>query len=271
MNDRAVRILDILSNNKSIKVTMLAELLDVSQVTLRRDLDFLEKQGIINRTHGFASLDGADETSKRMAFSYSIKRKIAVAAAKSIEEDETVMIESGSCCALFAEELALNRKNITIITNSIFIANYICNLPKIKIILLGGYYQPGSQVLIGPMIIKYANEFFIDKLFLGTDGFIPGQGFTSGDYLRAETAAVLANCFKKVFVLTESAKFNRRGAYNLIQLNKVTGVYTDDNISKEAEDSLFNSNVLLVKVPAADEKLKWRQFPGQPPILYKEK
>jgi len=271
MYDRAIRILDILSSSRSIKVTLLAELLDVSQVTLRRDLDFLEKQGIINRTHGFASLDGADETSKRMAFNYSIKRRIAAAAAQIIEEGETVMIESGSCCALFAEELALNRKNVTIITNSIFIANYICNLPKIKIILLGGYYQPESQVLIGPMITKYMQDFFIDKFFLGTDGFIPGHGFTGGDYLRVETALELAKKAKKVFILTEAAKFLQRGAYNLIQLNKVAGVLTDDRIPKEAEAVLLQNNVSLIKVPSVEEKIKWRQFPGQPPFLYKEK
>jgi len=269
--DRVVRILDLLASNKNIKTNLLAELLDVSQVTLRKDLDSLEKRGIIRRTHGYVSLDGADDTGKRMAFSYSVKRKIARAAAQTVEEGETVMIESGSCCALFAEELAIARKNVTIITNSIFIANYVCRLPYIKIILLGGYFQPESQVLVGPITQKCADFFYSDKLFLGTDGFIPGYGFTGRDHLRVETSLELAKRAKKVFILTEAAKFKHRGVYNMIELNKLAGVFTDDSIPEDAEAALEESNIVLCKVPVAEEKIVWRHYPGQPPFLLKEK
>ncbi|MCL2265970.1 MAG: DeoR/GlpR family DNA-binding transcription regulator [Treponema sp.] len=270
MNDRSVRILEILANNKRIKVTLLAELLDVSQVTLRKDLDNLERQGIIQRIHGYANLEDADETGKRMAFCYSIKRRIAKAAAQTVEDGETIMLESGSCCALFAEDLAGSHKNITIITNSIFIADYVRRMKNIKIILLGGYFQPESQVLVGSMAVKTAAEFFPDKFFLGTDGYIPGQGFTGCDHFRVETALGLAKCAKKVFILTEAAKFQRRGTFNLIQFDKITGVFTDDGITKEAEADLQKNNVQLTKVLSVDEKIRWRQFPGQTPVLYKE-
>jgi DeoR/GlpR family transcriptional regulator of sugar metabolism len=246
-------------------------MLDVSNVTLRKDLDNLEKKGMINRTHGYASLDGADDTGKRIAFNYSIKRRIAKAAVQTVEEGETIMLESGSCCALFAEELALSRKNVTIITNSTFIANYICKLPKIKIILLGGYFQPESQVMVGPMAVKCAEMFFSDKFFLGTDGFIQGQGFTGRDHLCVETAAELAKRANKVFVLTEAAKFNRRGAYSLIQFDKITGVFTDNSIPKEAEAVLLRNNIQLHKVSAVEERIRWHHFPGQPPFFYTEK
>jgi len=271
MKDRTVRILDLLSNNKRIKVTMLAELLDVSQVTLRKDLDNLEKLGIIHRTHGYASLDGADDTSKRMAFCYSIKRMIAKTAAQIVEDGETILLDSGSCCALFAEELALSHKNITIITNSVFIANYVGKMQSVKIILLGGYFQTESQVLVGQMAVNSAENFYTDKFFMGTDGFIPDQGFTGMDYLRVETAQGLARCAKKIYVLTEAAKFFRRGAYNLIQLDKVTSVITDVNIPKEAEAAIQKNHITLHKVPAVEERLKWRKFPEQPPILLKER
>ena len=271
MNDRSVRILEILANNKNIKIALLAELLDISQVTLRKDLDNLERQGIINRIHGYASLDNADETGKRMAFYYSIKRRIARTAAQMVEEGETIMLESGSCCALLAEELAALRKNVTIITNSIYVTAHIRKMTNIKIILLGGHFQPESQVLIGSMTIKGAAEFFPDKFFLGADGYISGQGFTGADHFRVETASGLAKCAKKIFVLTEAAKFQRRGAFSLVPLGSLTGVFTDDTICAEAETDLQKSNVQLIKVTsAADEKLKWRHFPGMLPILYKE-
>jgi len=216
------------------------------KILLRKDLDNLEKRGIIRKTHGYASLDGADDTGKRMAFNHSIKRRIAKASAQLVDEGETIMLESGSCCALFAEELALAKKNVTIITNSIFIANYVCKMQNIKIILLGGYFQPESQVLTGTITTNCAESFFVDKYFLGTDGFIPGQGFTGRDHLRVETALKLADRSKKIYVLTEAEKFKRRGAYTLIKLDKLAG-------------------------PSVEEVIKWRHFPGHPPIMYKEK
>jgi len=271
MKDRIVKILDILSASKNVKVNLLAEMLSVSHVTLRKDLDNLEKRGIIKRTHGYASLDGADDTGKRMAINHSIKRGIAEAAAQIVEEGETIMIESGSCCALFAEELALSNKNITIITNSIFITNYISKMHNIKIILLGGCYQPESQVLVGPMTSKCCEAFFCDKFFIGADGFIPEHGFTGRDLMRVQTAIELSGFAKKVFFLTDAAKFYHRGAYSLMKLDKIAGVFTDDSIPKEAETTLIKNNVMLKKVPSAEEAIKWRQFPGQPPFLYKEK
>jgi DeoR/GlpR family transcriptional regulator of sugar metabolism len=269
MNDRCVKILDVLANNKKIKVKLLAEMMDVSFVTLRKDLDGMERRGIIRRTQGYASLEGANNTGKRIAINYSIKRRIAKAATQIIEEGETVMLESGSCCALLAEELAIAQKNITIITNSVFIANYACN-QNVKIIILGGYFQPESQVAVGAMTVKCAKFLFPNKFFLGTDGYIPEYGFTGRDYLRVETAVKLAKNTEKVFILTEAAKFQHRGAYNLIRFDKLAGVYTDNSIPKEAEDTLLKNNVYLHKVPSAEEKIKWHQFPGQLPVLYKE-
>jgi len=270
--DRTVKILDLLAANKSsIKISSLSKMLDVSRVTLSKDLDILEKRGIIQRKHGYACLDDADDASKRLAYNHSIKRRIAKAATQIVEDGETIMLESGSCCALFAEELALARKNVTIITNSIFIANYICRLQNIKIILLGGYFQPDSQVLVGAITTNSCKSFFIDKFFIGTDGFVSRQGFTGRDHLRAETALKLANRAKNIYVLTEAAKFKRHGAYNLVTLEKTTGVFTDDGIPKEAEADLQKNNVKVYKVPSVEETVKWEQFPGQPPILYKEK
>ena len=268
---RMVRIMEILSVNKKMDVRLLAEILDVSQVTLRRDLDILKNRGIICRKHGYACLDGADNTGKRLAFNYSIKKRIARAAVQTIEEGETVMIESGSCCALFAEELAIAQKKVTIVTNSIFIMNYIFGLPGISLIILAGFFQPESQVLVGPLTIKSAENIFTDKFFLGTDGFIPGQAFTCRDHLRADTILGLSKRANKVLLLTESEKFNRRGAYSLLGFNSITGIFTDDKIPKEAEKTLIKNNVQLHKVPYAEERIRWQKFPGLPPILYKER
>ena len=145
---RHTKILELITENKKMEVTKLSQLLSVSQVTIRKDLIQLENSGLIVREHGFATLNSSDDINNRLAYHYDIKQRIAKLAVESIEDGETVMIESGSCCALVALEIAQTKKDVTIITNSAFIADYIRKVAKIRIILLGGEYQNESQVMV---------------------------------------------------------------------------------------------------------------------------
>jgi DeoR/GlpR family transcriptional regulator of sugar metabolism len=249
MTNRHTKILEIMYKHRRAEVFALADLLKVSQVTMRKDLDILEERGLIRREHGYACLNNTDDIGKRMAFNYDIKRRIARAAAATVEEGETVMIESGSCCALLAEELANAQNDITIITNSVFIANFIRNASRTRIILLGGHYQPESQVVVGPMTRKCWEIFFSDKFFIGTDGFVPNFGFTGKDLLRSQTVSDLAEYAREVIVLTDSEKFLRQGVLGVIKLEQVTRIYTDDRIQADTEQLLLEKNIALYKVP----------------------
>ena len=249
MTERHTKILELLSRHQRAEVTFLSELLAVSQVTIRKDLDILEERGLVRREHGYACLNNMDDIGKRMAFNYDIKKRIAKGAAALVEEGETVMIGSGSCCALLAEELANEQKDITIVTNSIFIANFIRHASHTKIILLGGNYQPDSQVVVGPMTRKCGEIFFSDKYFIGTDGFMPNFGFTGNDHMRSQTVMDLAENARDIFILTDSEKFNRQGVLGLARLESITGVFTDDRIPAVFEKLLRDNNVALYKVP----------------------
>lgn len=252
MTHRHTTILEALSKHQRAEVSALSELLEVSQVTVRKDLDILEERGLIRREHGYACLNKTDDIGKRLAFNYGIKRRIARAAAALVKEGETVIIESGSCCALLAEELAHAQKDVTIITNSVFIANFIRNAAHTRIILLGGYYQPESQVLVGPMTQKCGEIFFADKFFVGTDGFMPGFGFTGKDHMRSQTVMDLAENARDIFVLTDSEKFSRQGVLGLVRLENVTGVFTDTRIPEDIENMLQANNIALHLVPQYD-------------------
>ena len=249
MTQRHTTILELLSKHQRTEVALLSELLGVSQVTIRKDLDILEERGLVRREHGCACLNTSNDTGKRLAFNYDIKRRIAKKAAALVEEGETVLIESGSCCALLAEELANEQKDVTIITNSVFVANFIRHAMHTKIVLLGGYYQPESQVVVGPMTRKCGEIFFSDKLFVGTDGFMPGFGFTGKDHLRSQTVMDLAEYARDIFILTDAEKFYHQGVLGLIRLEDVTGVFTDDRIPVGIEKLLIDNNIALHKVP----------------------
>ena len=123
--DRTNRILDLLIKEKKLEVAELSAHLGVSQVTVRKDLDAMEALGLIKREHGFAVLSHTDDIKGRLAYHYEEKRKIALRAAELVKDGETIMIESGSCCALLAAALTEIRSDLTMITNSAFIADYI--------------------------------------------------------------------------------------------------------------------------------------------------
>lgn len=247
MTNRYTKLLEIVNKNKRIEVSKLAELLKVSQVTIRKDLGALEEKGLLKREHGYAVMTSSDDISSRLAFNYDIKRKIARLASELVRDGETVMIESGSSCALLAEELAFNKKDITIITNSTFIANYIRE-GNAKVVLLGGDYQPESQVSVGPLTRKCVKDFFVDKLFIGTDGYSSKIGFTGKNLMRTETVKAMAESADKIIILTDSSKFSERGVVSQFKINEISYLFTDNNIPEEIFENLKKEKVEIQMV-----------------------
>lgn len=247
MNKRDVQILELVTENQRIEVKRLAERLNVSQVTIRKDLDALEVKGLIRREHGFAILGSSDDIGNRLAFHYEDKLRIARRAAALVSPGETVMIESGSCCALLAEVLAESNINVTIITNSAFIAGYVRKAPGVRIILLGGDYQNESQCMVGSIAKLCAQNFHVEKLFIGVDGYQDSVGgFMSNDHARAETVRDMAAQAKKVVVITESEKFARRGVVSLLPRDRVSMVITDKNLPAGSRSRLLEAKVEVV-------------------------
>ncbi|WP_392486143.1 DeoR/GlpR family DNA-binding transcription regulator [Haloimpatiens sp. FM7315] len=247
MTTRYTKLLEIVNESKRIEVSKLAELLKVSQVTIRKDLSVLEEKGLLKREHGYAVITStSDDITSRLAFNYDIKRKIAHLACEFVNDGETVMIESGSCCALLAEELANSKKDITIITNSAFITSYIRG-GNVKIVLLGGDYQPESQVLVGPLTRSCVKDFFVDKLFVGTDGYNPERGFTGKNLLRTETVKAMAESANKIFILTESSKFSEQGVVAQFKTEEVDYVFTDNYIPNDILEN-FKKEKVAVKM-----------------------
>ena len=232
--NRSRQILELLSERKKIDVTELAAILQVSQVTARKDLDALEAKGFIRRVHGFAELNTTDRISSRLAYHYEEKKRIAELAASLVNSGDTVMIESGSCCAILADLLAKKCRSLTIITNSAFIADYIRSYKQVQVILLGGIYQHESQCLVGPMIRDGAANYHVRHFFIGTDGWSEKTGFTNKDALRAQAVREMSLSADEVVILTESEKFSHPGTLPLNIKTAPVRLITDRNLPEEA-------------------------------------
>lgn len=246
MKDRFNKILELLTQENKMEVSQLAEKLSVSQVTVRKDLDALESRGIIKREHGFALLCSTDDINGRIAYHYEEKREIARKASEMVKNGDTVMIESGSCCALLADTLTTEKKDLTIITNSAFIADYIRGKSNFQIVLLGGIYQQDAQVMVGPMIQQCVENFFVDLFFIGTDGYNSRIGFTNRDQMRAQAVRDMARQAGSVIVLTESSKFNKHSVVPLNLKTPIKAVITDTNIPDIVKAELESRNIRVI-------------------------
>lgn len=246
MSKRDSRILDIITSEKQVEVADLAARMGVSTVTMRKDLDALQERGLIVRAHGFATLANPNDVGGRLAYHYEEKRLIARRAAELVPDGATIMVESGSCCALLARELAETKTSVTIITNSAFIANYVRDAANVTVVLLGGTYQRDSQVMVGPLVRTCVQEFYVDSLFAGTDGWIDGVGFTNTDQMRAEAVRCMAEAASQVIVLTESEKFGHHSAVPLRLTCKKVTLVTDGGITNEARASVEHLGVDVI-------------------------
>jgi len=250
LKERHAHILELVTKNKRIEVSALAEALGVSNVTMRKDLDTLESQGVLRREHGYAVLDGMEDISGRLAYHYESKQKIAGQAVSLIQDGDTVMIENGSCCALLAEEIATQRQDVTIVTNSAFIADFVRKKGSVHLVLLGGAYQNDSQVCVGPLLKQSAGNFFVSRLFIGTDGYTREAGFTNRDHMRAQAVRDMARQATEVIVLTESEKFSSQGVVPLNISARVSTIITDDNIPDSVREDLSSQGKTILTVPA---------------------
>lgn len=247
MTERQSKIIKLVNTYQKIEVSRLASLLDVSQVTIRKDLDHLESEGLLSREHGYALIKSANDINTRMSLNYDKKLAIANEAVEMINNGETVMLESGSTCTILAEQLARAKKDITIITNSAYIAIRIRELPIRKVILLGGEYQKDYQGMVGPLVRKCAKEFYVDKFFVGTDGFIPDAGFTCDDLMRVETMEDMAASANRMIILADSSKFTQQGVVIQTTFDEIDTVITDSEITSFPV-SILEKNNITVKI-----------------------
>ncbi|MFV0452958.1 MAG: DeoR/GlpR family DNA-binding transcription regulator [Propioniciclava sp.] len=249
-DDRQSRLLGLVMEQQRVEVQELAAVLAVSQVTVRKDLDELAERGLLRREHGFAVAGSASDMRAHLAYHFDAKQRIATAAAATVSDGETVLIESGSVCALLAEALCAEPRGITIVTNSAFIADYVRRSPHGEVVLLGGAYQRESQVLVGPIVGLSVASFLVNQLFIGIDGYAPEAGFLGADVMRAEAVRTMSAQAHRTIVLSESQKFPRRASVKLLPASAVSTVFTDPDLDEAMHTSLIEAGITVVPVPA---------------------
>ena len=235
----------MLSLSEITAVTELSSKLDVSSVTIRQDLNFLEAEGLLKRVHGGAVLADADDLTNRLGFNYDKKLRIARRVAELVNDGETILIESGSTNALLAREI-VKKKNITIITNNIFIARQFRNNPEANIVLLGGIYQHKSESLVGKITKGCLDSINFDRAFIGIDGYTTEAGFTLRDLFRAEISGYIIKRAPEVIIVTDSSKFGNTELTNICYPSDIKRIATDTDLGAQYRDEFIKAGVDLI-------------------------
>jgi len=249
MKERHLKIMNLVNAQGQISVRELSQALNVSVVTMRKDLDELEGMNLLHKAHGYAARVSTDAIDFRMSLFHSEKQKIVQRAVGLVSPNETIMIESGSTCALFALELA-KINNVTIITNSAYIARSLHNIPMTNVVLLGGDYDPISEVTTGPVTRLCAGEYHVDKFFIGIDGYTEESGFTNVNHTRCSTVRDIARRADKIIALTTSDKFGKQSVAHLFDPCEIHTVVTDSRLPEAYVRSLSGHGIHLELIDA---------------------
>src|SRR5690554_3221624 len=179
--ERRLKIAEMINRGDSVKVAPLAKEFNVSESTIRRDLNQLEKFGLIMRTHGGAvstEINKLEATFVEKQDKYSEEKEtIGKIAAQQIKDGDTVILDSGTTTWYLSK--FINAKNITIITNSIALANELSNREDIQLINTGGIIRSNTKAQVGSITEKAIRQFRVDKAFLGANGISLKSGITT--------------------------------------------------------------------------------------------
>lgn len=241
MNLRQQSIIQLVNDRQRISVSELAQASQVSEVTIRQDLNLLEKRGLLKRVHGSAVALQSDDVDVRMMSHFATKQKLANHAASLVNDGETIFIESGSSNALLAHKLA-QRPGITLVTVSGYIARQLKD-SACEVILLGGIYQKKSDSMVGPLTQLCLRHVHFSKAFIGIDGYQPNAGFTGRDMLRAEVInSVLAKGAENI-ILADASKFGQVHQNSLAPLSSISRVITDNRLPTVYQQQLIAQGI----------------------------
>jgi DeoR family fructose operon transcriptional repressor len=233
--ERRRDILALLRAAGKVTVDDLASYYAVSLPTIRTDLSRLEEQGMLRRTHG-----GAIPLSptlfeppyaQREVMHQAEKQAIAREGAALVNDGETILLDAGTS----VYELALSlksKRNITVVTNSLANVLALMDSPEIEVILVGGSVQPRRRAALGPLAVRFLDDFHVDKAFLAFNGVDVDAGFTVVDFEAAEIKRKMMSRAAETVVLSDSSKIGQRAFAAVSPLRAANVLITDSQISE---------------------------------------
>jgi DeoR/GlpR family transcriptional regulator of sugar metabolism len=247
-------IVDELRRHGAVRVSELTDLLDVSEMTVRRDLDALAADGLLEKVHGGATLPGqlsADEPGFEAKSHRQRAEKEAIAreAAKLVEPGQSIGLTAGTTTWRLAHHLA-RVPELTVVTNSIQVANVFHREPRpdLTVVLTGGVRTP-SDALVGPVAVNAIRSLHLDLLFIGVHGVAADVGLTTPNLLEAETDRALVTASARRVVVADHTKWGVRGLSRIAGLEEVQVFVSDRGLGADARAAIGEHAERVVIAP----------------------
>jgi len=246
---RRERIQAYMATHKIVATADLCELLEVSEATVRRDLEWMEGRGLIERTHGGAILSERvnleQEYKQRATRQIEEKRRIGSLAASLIEDGDIIFINSGTTTTQLIRHIRSDA-NVTVITNNL-IAALEAGEVDYEILLLGGSFQSKSNSVAGRFAIQNLSQVYANKLFIGVDGMSVKHGCTVPSNAEAEIVhLMLERTQGAVIVLADHSKWGVVSNFEVAAIHKVNKIITDSGLDSAAHTALAARSVELL-------------------------
>jgi DeoR/GlpR family transcriptional regulator of sugar metabolism len=254
-SQRRATIAALVDEAGAARVADLVEQLGVSDMTIRRDIEHLAREGRVERVHGGALAVGRRSTEEP---GFSAKSQLMTRQKQAIAQAAAALVEPGSAIAISAGtttfELARAVRSVpelTVVTNSIPVAQLLheSDTPGQTVVLTGGVRTP-SDALVGPVAVAALRMLHVDRLFLGVHGIDPRAGLTTPNLVEAETNRAMVHSARRLCVLADHTKWGTVGISSIVPLDRADVVVTDDGLDDAARAILLEQVPELMVVSA---------------------
>jgi DeoR family transcriptional regulator of aga operon len=248
--DRLSAILEQLASDGAVGVTDLVERLGVSAATARRDLQLLQEQRMLNRTHGGAV---AHDVLYELPLRYKAarhqveKKRIAAEAATRVVDGAVIGLSGGTTTTEVARSI-VDRRGITVVTNALNIAGELAIRADLKLVVTGGTARTESYELVGPVAEQAMERLNLDVAFVGVDGIAVGAGLTTHHEVEAHTNRSMIGRARRVVVVTDSSKLGRVAFAQICPVGEVDELITDDGAAPDVVRELTEAGVAVTLV-----------------------
>lgn len=253
-NERRADIIQILNQKNRVMISELCEKYGLSEVSIRKDLEILKKRNLLLRIRGGAiripSTMGNNDArieAKRL-FHYKHKRAIGRLAASLINENETIIIDSGTTTMEIAKNLH-DFQHLTVVTNAIDIALEVSKYGRFNVILLGGHLRESSLSTVGPLAESVLKSCYCDKLFLGVDSFTIEKGISTPNIEEAYINQTMLSMAKERIAVFDSSKFDKRSFAFIAHVKDIDAIVTDDDIPHKTLTELTERKIKVQIAP----------------------
>lgn len=246
--ERRTEITNYLKEHGRVVVEELAEKLNVSTMTIRRDLQILEEEGFVTRTYGGAVLK--EQLIKEVPYkekaitNIESKIKIAKYASALVEEGHTIILDSGTTNMEIAKEIA-DIKNINVITNDVMIAAFLYQYENIKVYCCGGLIQKNTGTIIGSYAKDFFQDIFADIVFMGASAVDVEYGITTPSIEKAKLKQMMLKAGEKKVLVTDSSKFGKKSFAKVCSIDFLDLIITDSDLKGESIHLLREKNLSL--------------------------